>query len=101
MMGAGFVATAIGNKLTQIGAMGRLASFDLWLTLSGAALFMAIVLLFCLSLSRSCRRCIPGMAFNETAARCYRVIDFTTRTPVVLFAPRTIADTARGPASEG
>ncbi len=49
MMGGWFVATAIGNKLTQIGALwDDWLHSTFWITLSGAALIMGIVLLLLL-----------------------------------------------------
>jgi POT family proton-dependent oligopeptide transporter len=59
MMGGWFMATAIGNKLTQIGVLWndwRHSSF--WLLLSGLAVFMAIVLLFLL---RPLKKAMPGV----------------------------------------
>ncbi len=59
MMGGWFVATAIGNKLTQIGILWTLwyhSSF--WLLCSGSALFMAIVLLLLL---KPLKRAMPGV----------------------------------------
>lgn len=59
MMGGWFMATAIGNKLTQIGVLWndwRHSSF--WLLLSGLAAFMAIVLLFLL---RPLKKAMPGV----------------------------------------
>ena len=59
MMGGWFVATAIGNKLTQIGAFwDDWLHSTFWLTLSGAALFMAVVLLFLL---RPLKKAMPGV----------------------------------------
>jgi POT family proton-dependent oligopeptide transporter len=59
MMGGWFVATAIGNKLTQIGELYTLwyhSSF--WLLCSGSALVMALVLL---ALLRPLKRAMPGV----------------------------------------
>jgi POT family proton-dependent oligopeptide transporter len=59
MMGGWFMATAIGNKLTQIGVLWndwRHSSF--WLLLSGLAVFMSIVLLFLL---RPLKKAMPGV----------------------------------------
>jgi proton-dependent oligopeptide transporter, POT family len=59
LMGGWFVATAIGNKLTQIGIF-----WDIWLqssfflVLSGMALFMAVVL-FCLL--KPLKKAMPGV----------------------------------------
>ena len=59
MMGGWFVATAIGNKLTQIGELwDDWLHSTFWLTLSGAALFMAIVLLVLL---RPLKKAMPGV----------------------------------------
>jgi len=59
MMGGWFLATAIGNKLTQIGELwDDWLHSTFWLTLSGAALFMAIVLLFLL---RPLKKAMPGV----------------------------------------
>jgi POT family proton-dependent oligopeptide transporter len=59
MMGGWFVATAIGNKLTQIGELYTLwyhSSF--WLLCSASALFMALVLL---ALLKPLQRAMPGV----------------------------------------
>src|SRR3712207_142477 len=49
MMGGWFVATAIGNKLTQIGQLwDDWLHSTFWITLSGAAIVMAVVLLILL-----------------------------------------------------
>ncbi|MCC6743716.1 MAG: peptide MFS transporter [Acidobacteria bacterium] len=59
MMGGWFVATAIGNKLTQIGVLWTYwlhSSF--WLMLSAAALFMAVVLFFLL---KPLKKAMPGV----------------------------------------
>jgi POT family proton-dependent oligopeptide transporter len=59
MMGGWFVATAIGNKLTQIGVLWKYwwhSSF--WLLLSGLAVTMAVVLLVLL---RPLKRAMPGV----------------------------------------
>jgi POT family proton-dependent oligopeptide transporter len=59
MMGGWFVATAIGNKLTQIGQLwDDIPHSSFWILLSGAALFMAMVLLFLL---RPLKRAMPGV----------------------------------------
>ncbi len=59
MMGGWFLATAIGNKLTQIGVLwDDWLHSTFWLTLSGAALFMAVVLLFLL---RPLKKAMPGV----------------------------------------
>ena len=59
MMGGWFLATAIGNKLTQIGELwDDWLHSTFWLTLSGAALFMAVVLLFLL---RPLKKAMPGV----------------------------------------
>lgn len=59
MMGGWFVATAIGNKLTQIGELwDDWLHSTFWLTLSGAALFMAVVLLVLL---RPLKKAMPGV----------------------------------------
>jgi POT family proton-dependent oligopeptide transporter len=59
MMGGWFVATAIGNKLTQIGELwDDWLHSTFWLTLSGAALFMAVVLLILL---RPLKKAMPGV----------------------------------------
>lgn len=59
LMGGWFVATAIGNKLTQIGIF-----WDIWLqstfflVLAGMALFMAVVLFFLL---KPLKKAMPGV----------------------------------------
>lgn len=59
LMGGWFVATAIGNKLTQIGVF-----WDIWLqstfflVLAGMALFMAVVLFFLL---KPLKKAMPGV----------------------------------------
>ena len=59
MMGGWFVATAIGNKLTQIGELwDDWLHSTFWLTLSGAALFMAVVLLVLL---KPLKKAMPGV----------------------------------------
>jgi proton-dependent oligopeptide transporter, POT family len=59
MMGGWFVATAIGNKLTQIGELwDDWLHSTFWLTLSGAALFMAIVLVVLL---KPLKKAMPGV----------------------------------------
>ena len=59
MMGGWFVATAIGNKLTQIGELwDDWAHSTFWIFLSGCAIVMAIVLLFLL---RPLKRAMPGV----------------------------------------
>ncbi len=59
MMGGWFVATAIGNKLTQIGALwDDWLHSTFWLLLSGCAVFMAFVLLFLL---KPLKRAMPGV----------------------------------------
>jgi POT family proton-dependent oligopeptide transporter len=59
MMGGWFVATAIGNKLTQIGALwDDMPHSTFWLMLSGAALLMAVVLTLLL---RPLKRAMPGV----------------------------------------
>jgi POT family proton-dependent oligopeptide transporter len=59
MMGGWFVATAIGNKLTQIGKLwDDLPHSSFWLMLSGAALVMAVVLLLVL---RPLKKAMPGV----------------------------------------
>jgi len=58
MMGGWFVATAIGNKLTQIGKLwDDMSHSAFWLMLSGAALVMAVVLLILL---KPLKRAMPG-----------------------------------------
>ncbi|MBA2270581.1 MAG: peptide MFS transporter [Chthoniobacterales bacterium] len=59
MMGGWFMATAIGNKLTQIGELwDDWLHSSFWLLLSGLAVFMAIVLLFLL---RPLKKAMPGV----------------------------------------
>ncbi len=59
MMGGWFLATAIGNKLTQIGELwDDWLHSTFWLMLSGAALFMAIVLLVLL---KPLKKAMPGV----------------------------------------
>jgi POT family proton-dependent oligopeptide transporter len=59
MMGGWFVATAIGNKLTQIGELwDDWLHSSFWITLSAAALIMAFVLLILL---RPLKRAMPGV----------------------------------------
>jgi len=59
MMGGWFVATAIGNKLTQIGKLwDDMPHSSFWLLLSGAAAVMAVVLL---ALLRPLKRAMPGV----------------------------------------
>jgi POT family proton-dependent oligopeptide transporter len=59
MMGGWFVATAIGNKLTQIGAFwDDWLHSTFWITLSGAALLMAVVLMLLL---RPLKKAMPGV----------------------------------------
>ncbi|CAN5529864.1 peptide MFS transporter [soil metagenome] len=59
MMGGWFLATAIGNKLTQIGALwDDWLHSSFWLLLSVAAFFMAIVLLVLL---RPLKKAMPGV----------------------------------------
>jgi POT family proton-dependent oligopeptide transporter len=58
MMGGWFVATAIGNKLTQIGQhWDDMPHSSFWLLLSGCAVFMALVLLLLL---QPLKRAMPG-----------------------------------------
>ena len=58
MMGGWFVATAIGNKLTQIGQLwDDMPHSSFWLLLSGCALVMAFVLLVLL---RPLKKAMPG-----------------------------------------
>jgi POT family proton-dependent oligopeptide transporter len=58
MMGGWFVATAIGNKLTQIGQLwDDMPHSAFWLLLSGCALVMAFVLLLLL---RPLKKAMPG-----------------------------------------
>jgi proton-dependent oligopeptide transporter, POT family len=59
MMGGWFVATAIGNKLTQIGILwDKWWHSSFWLLLSGLALGMAFVLLLLL---RPLKKAMPGV----------------------------------------
>jgi POT family proton-dependent oligopeptide transporter len=59
MMGGWFVATAIGNKLTQIGHLwDDMPHSSFWLMLSGCALVMAVVLLLLL---RPLKKAMPGV----------------------------------------
>ena len=59
MMGGWFVATAIGNKLTQIGQLwDDMPHSSFWLLLSGAAAFMAVVLLLLL---KPLKKAMPGI----------------------------------------
>jgi len=59
MMGGWFVATAIGNKLTQIGRLwDDMPHSSFWLMLSGAAVVMAIVLLAVL---KPLKKAMPGV----------------------------------------
>ena len=59
MMGGWFVATAVGNKLTQIGQLwDDWLHSSYWLLLSGCAAFMAIVLLLLL---RPLKKAMPGV----------------------------------------
>jgi POT family proton-dependent oligopeptide transporter len=59
MMGGWFVATAIGNKLTQIGELwDDVLHSTFWLILSAAAMFMAFVLLLLL---RPLKKAMPGV----------------------------------------
>ncbi len=59
MMGGWFLATAIGNKLTQIGALwDDWLHSTFWLLLSGSAVFMAIVLLLLL---KPLKKAMPGV----------------------------------------
>jgi len=59
MMGGWFVATAIGNKLTQIGQLwDDWLHSTFWLMLSAAAIFMAIVLMILL---RPLKKAMPGV----------------------------------------
>ena len=58
MMGGWFVATAIGNKLTQIGQLwDDMPHSQFWLMLSGAAVVMAFVLLVLL---KPLKKAMPG-----------------------------------------
>jgi POT family proton-dependent oligopeptide transporter len=59
MMGGWFVATAIGNKLTQIGQLwDDMPHSTFWLLLSGCALFMAFVLMLLL---KPLKKAMPGV----------------------------------------
>jgi POT family proton-dependent oligopeptide transporter len=59
MMGGWFVATAIGNKLTQIGELwDDWLHSSFWITLSAAALVMSFVLLILL---RPLKKAMPGV----------------------------------------
>ncbi|HEV2840461.1 MAG TPA: peptide MFS transporter [Chthoniobacterales bacterium] len=59
MMGGWFMATAIGNKLTQIGELwDDWLHSTFWLLLSGSAVFMAFVLLLLL---RPLKKAMPGV----------------------------------------
>jgi POT family proton-dependent oligopeptide transporter len=59
MMGGWFVATGLGNKLTQIAVFWtEWKHSTFWLVLSGAAMVMAVVLLV---LSRPLRKAMPGV----------------------------------------
>jgi POT family proton-dependent oligopeptide transporter len=59
MMGGWFLATAIGNKLTQIGQLwDDMPHSAFWLLLSGCAVAMAFVLLLLL---RPLKRAMPGV----------------------------------------
>jgi POT family proton-dependent oligopeptide transporter len=59
MMGGWFVATAIGNKLTQIGQLwDDWLHSSFWLLLSGLAVFMAVVLMILL---RPLKKAMPGI----------------------------------------
>jgi proton-dependent oligopeptide transporter, POT family len=59
MMGGWFVATAIGNKLTQIGQLwDDWLHSSFWLLLSGLAVFMAVVLMLLL---RPLKKAMPGI----------------------------------------
>ncbi len=59
MMGGWFVATAIGNKLTQIGVFWtEWKHSTFWIMLSGAALVMSVVLLVLL---RPLKKAMPGV----------------------------------------
>ena len=58
MMGGWFVATAIGNKLTQIGLLwDDMPHSTFWLMLSGAAITMAAVLILLL---KPLKKAMPG-----------------------------------------
>ena len=59
MMGGWFVATAIGNKLTQIGQLwDDIPHSTFWIMLSGAAAVMGLVLLLLL---RPLKKAMPGV----------------------------------------
>jgi POT family proton-dependent oligopeptide transporter len=59
MMGAWFVATGFGNKLTQIGQLwDDWLHSSFWLLLSASAMFMAIVLMILL---RPLKKAMPGV----------------------------------------
>ena len=59
MMGGWFVATAIGNKLTQIGELwDDIPHSTFWIMLSGAAAFMGVMLLFLL---KPLKKSMPGI----------------------------------------
>jgi POT family proton-dependent oligopeptide transporter len=59
MMGGWFVATAIGNKLTQIGELwDDMPHSSFWLLLSGAAVLMGFVLLILL---KPLKKAMPGV----------------------------------------
>ena len=59
MMGGWFLATAIGNKLTQIGQLwDDWSHSSYWLLLSGCAVFMALALL---ALLRPLKKAMPGV----------------------------------------
>lgn len=59
MMGGWFVATAIGNKLTQIGQLwDDWLHSSFWIFLSGCAIVMAVVLLILL---RPLKKAMPGV----------------------------------------
>jgi proton-dependent oligopeptide transporter, POT family len=59
MMGGWFVATAIGNKLTQIGQLwDDMPHSSFWLLLSGAAAVMAVVLMLLL---KPLKKAMPGI----------------------------------------
>lgn len=59
MMGGWFLATAIGNKLTQIGQLwDDWLHSSYWLLLSGCAVFMALVLLVLL---KPLKKAMPGV----------------------------------------
>jgi proton-dependent oligopeptide transporter, POT family len=59
MMGGWFVATAIGNKLTQIGQLwDDIPHSTFWIMLSGAAAFMGVMLLLLL---KPLKKAMPGI----------------------------------------